>query len=293
MSGSSRIALVTVLFNCEKHLPLFFECLGRQTDRDFVVIVIDNDSRDASLARARELARSHGVPCEFIANDGNLGIAAGNNQGIARARELGLQHVVLINNDIGCGEDLVARIRERAIAAGELAWTCLAYYGDTGTPWFGGGRLSYWRARGIHYDAAASARIDRPAAITYAPTCLMYLHVSVFDRIGQMDPAYFVYYDDTDFCRRLQVAGIGLTYDPAVSFRHYVGGSSGGDLSPFFLRISTRNKFLYIRKHYAGWHRLLAYGIAVALKIPQLLLARRRRPTWEGLKDAWLALRSN
>ena len=287
MSAASRIALVTVLFNCEKHLPLFFECLGRQSDRDFVVVIVDNLSRDASLARARELAQAHGVPCEFIANDANLGIAVGNNQGIERARELGLQHVVLINNDIGCGDDLVARIRERAIAGGHRAWTCLAYYGDSRERWYGGGRLSYWLARGIHHDQATSESITAPVAVTYAPTCLMYLHASVFDTVGMMDARYFVYYDDTDFCLRMWRAGIALTYDPGVSFRHYVGGSSGGDLSDFFLRISTRNKFLYIRKNYRQPGRVLVTTIAVVSKLAQLLSKRRRAPTLAGLREAF------
>jgi hypothetical protein len=286
MKRSTRIGFVTVLFNCEPFLELFFACMGAQTDRDFVVVVVDNASRDASLARARALAREHGVPCEFVANDANLGIAVGNNQGIERARSLGIEHLVLINNDIGCDTDLVAAIRARAIDAGHRTWTCLAWRGDTDERWYGGGALSYWRARGLHWDDARSARVTQPVAVGYAPTCLMYVHASVLDAVGPMDPAYFVYYDDTDFCRRMHDAGIELVYDPTVSFRHYVGGSSGGELSPFFLRISTRNKFIYIRKHYRAPVRWLVAGIAIASKLAQLLDKRRRTPTWQGLVDA-------
>ena len=286
MSRSSRIALVTVLFNCERHLPLFFECMGRQTDRDFVIIVLDNDSCDASLARARELAQTHGVPCQFIANENNVGIAEGNNQGIAAARALGIEHIVLINNDIGCADDLVQQIREKPIARGCLAWTCLAWYGDSDRRWYGGGRLSWWLARGLHYDDAQSASISQPTRVSYAPTCLMYVHASVFDRVGMMDATYFVYYDDTDFCKRMDDAGVELVYDPTVQFRHYVGGSSGGEMSEFFLRINTRNKFIYIGKHYSGAARLLVGAIAVLSKLTQLASKRRRHGTWLGLRDA-------
>ena len=287
MSQSTRIALITVLFNCEKYLPLFFECMSRQTDQDYLIIVIDNASSDASLEQARVLARTYGVPCEFIANDGNLGIAVGNNQGVERARELGIEHLVLINNDIGCEPDLIANIRARAIGEGHRAWTCLAYYGDSSERWYGGGRLSYWLARGIHYDQAESERVTATTVVSYAPTCLMYLHSSVFDRVGMMDPQYFVYYDDTDFCRRMNDAGIDLVYDPTVSFKHYVGGSSGGDLSPFFLRISTRNKFIYIRKHYGIPMRWFVGGVALLSKIMQLSSKQRRAPTLQGLREAF------
>jgi GT2 family glycosyltransferase len=287
VTSGSTIALVTVLYNCEKYLPLFFECLCQQDDGDFVVIIIDNASRDRSLSIARDLAARHAVRCHLIANADNLGIAAGNNQGIEEARGRDLQHIVLINNDIGCPPDLIAKIRLRAITAGHRAWTCLAYLADTQLRWYGGGRLSYWRARGMHFDQSRSLAITEPVAVTYAPTCLMYLHTSVFDEVGLMDPRYFVYYDDTDFCRRLQIAGIELVYDPTVAFRHYVGGSSGGELSDFFLRINTRNKFIYIRKHYTGLARWIATTFAIGSKLAQLASNRRRKATWLGLRDAY------
>jgi GT2 family glycosyltransferase len=285
------MALVTVLYNCEKHLPLFFESLARQTDRKFMVAVIDNASKDQSLTRAQELAKTHLVPCHFVANSTNVGIAEGNNQGIRWARSQNLAHIVLINNDISCGPELITEIRLRAIDAGYRAWTCLAYQGDSNRRWYGGGWLSFWRARGMHLTQRQSEAITTPTSVSYAPTCLMYVHASVFDEIGLMDPQYFVYYDDTDFCRRLQDAHIALQYDPGVRFRHYVGGSSGGEFSEFSLRINTRNKFIYIRKHYRNPIRALVTIIALTSKLAQLASPRRRHATVLGLRDAYRMIR--
>jgi GT2 family glycosyltransferase len=287
LQARTTIVLVTVLYNCEKHLALFFESLAAQTDRDFVVIVIDNASGDGSLGHARQLAAVHALRCEFIANDRNVGIAVGNNQGIESARGRDLRHIVLINNDISCKPDLIAAVRRYAIDGGHRAWTCLAYLGNSKTRWYGGGRLSYWRARGTHYGQRKSYSIGSPRPVTYAPTCLMYLHASVFDSVGMMDPQYFVYYDDTDFCRRLNDAGIPLQYDPRVAFNHYVGGSSGGESSDFSMRMSTRNKFIYIKKHYVGAARWLVTSLAVVSKLVQLISRKRRRATWLGLQEAW------
>jgi GT2 family glycosyltransferase len=291
-SSDQTIAMVTVLFNCEKYLPGFFASLAHQSDRNFVVVVIDNASKDRSLKQAQELSSSHRLACHFIPNNDNLGIAEANNQGIEWARRQNIPHIVLINNDISCMPDLIASIRLRAIEAGHRAWTCLAYQGDSDRRWYGGGRLSYWRARGMHYSQRRSERITLPSAVTYAPTCLMYIHASVFDDVGMMDPEYFVYYDDTDFCRRLNDANIVLQYDPGVSFRHYVGGSSGGEFSEFSVRINTRNKFIYIRKHYRNAARGLITVFAVASKLAQLASPRRRRPTILGLLDAYRKSRS-
>ncbi len=281
------ICLVTVLYNCERHLPLFFKCLAQQDDRDFLVILIDNASADQSLDIARQLANTYGVPCNFISNSENLGVATANNQGIQSARNQGIAHILLINNDIACDSNLITAIRKRAIDRGHRAWTCFAYLRDSNEPWYGGGRLSYLLARGFHFSSPQVRTITEPISVTYAPTCLMYVHASVFDAIGMMDPRYFVYYDDTDFCKRMQMADITLVYDPEVQFRHYVGGSTGGDRSDFFLRISTRNKLLYISKHYAPPMRWIVMGIAIASKIVQLASPIRRNATWQGLMDAF------
>jgi GT2 family glycosyltransferase len=286
-AGSPTLAMVTVLYNCEKHLPLFFECMGRQIDRDFVVIVIDNASRDASLVRARELAALHRVPCEFIANADNLGISVGNNQGIERAFERGWQHIVLINNDIGCGDDLLAQIRRRAVDAKVPVWTCLSWADDTDRRWYGGGELVIWRGMARHWPQSRSEAVSAPIAVSYAPTCLMYVHASVFRRVGLMDARYFVYYDDTDFCFRLRAAGVPLLYDPDVQFRHYAGGSTGGPQSEFFVRITTRNQFIYIAKHHRGLARWAITAVALAPLLAKLCLRPQRAARWRGLREAW------
>jgi GT2 family glycosyltransferase len=285
--SSSTIALVTVLFNSEPYLPQFFECWAQQTDRDICVIVVDNASQDESLMRARELAEQFRVQCEFVHSAENVGYGAGGNIGIEKARELGLQHIVLINNDISCESSLIAGIRDHAIALGHRAWTCLAWYGDRDVPWYGGGYLSFWRARGVHMTPAQCANIREPVPVTFAPTCLMYFHTTVFDEVGLMDPQYFVYYEDTDLCRRMKDAGIELIYDPTVAFRHHVGGSSGGKRSPFIQRMSTRNKFIYIRKFYRQPARTAVTAMALGSKLVQLLSKERREPTWQGLREAF------
>jgi hypothetical protein len=293
MKTSSKIALITVFYNCENHLQVFFESLSKQVDQDFLVIAVDNASSDNSLILAKMLSDKYGVDCNFIANKTNVGIAEGNNIGIKSARQGGFEHIVLINNDISCDSNLILNIRSEAIDKKHLAWTCLSYLGDTDFRWYGGGKLSYWRARGLHYNQKDSHRIRHAQAVSYAPTCLMYIHNSVFNRIGFMDPKYFVYYDDTDFCRRLHDGKISLIYDPNVFFRHYVGGSSGGEFSEFSMRQNTKNKFLYIKKHYKGLIKLIVILTALFSKLIQLISRKRRRSILLGLRDAWGILKAN
>jgi len=77
-----KIGIVTLLYNSEKVLEDFFNTLNIQTYKNFKLFVIDNQSPDNSLNKARELAKSVFFETHFIANSGNYGVAKGNNQGI-------------------------------------------------------------------------------------------------------------------------------------------------------------------------------------------------------------------
>ncbi len=49
----------------------------------------------------------------------------------------------------------------------------------------------------------------------------MLLRRSSIDALGEFfDPAFFMYYEDTDLCRRLTKAGFELMLDPAAKVVH-------------------------------------------------------------------------
>src|SRR3546814_5427597 len=103
----SRFGLVTVLYNDTAVLDDFFESLSAQTFQDWFLIVVDNSPDDGPINKARALVAQHALENAvfFIRNDENLGVAAGNNQGIVAARQRGCEYVILLNNDIVIADD--------------------------------------------------------------------------------------------------------------------------------------------------------------------------------------------
>jgi hypothetical protein len=47
------------------------------------------------------------------------------------------------------------------------------------------------------------------------------------EAIGGMDEEYFLYYEETDYCRRIKEAGYTVNYVPASRVMHIAGGSTG------------------------------------------------------------------
>lgn len=55
----------------------------------------------------------------------------------------------------------------------------------------------------------------------------MMIRSKVFDTIGGLDENYFLYFEETDFCRRAREAGFATWYVPASRVMHIIGQSSG------------------------------------------------------------------
>ena len=262
----TTLGLVTVLFNSPDVLHEFFDSLAAQTDRDWHLEVIDNSTDDRSLITARACVTRLGLDnIRFIKNADNVGVAKGNNQGIANCLELGCDYIVLLNNDIVFGTALLQQVRS-ALDAGEHLVAPRVHYYDNDSLWYAGGRIRPIAATAEHYrDRQAVTDADRKDRHTgYAPTCFMGIRAEVFRTVGMMDERYFVYYDDTDFVYRCLKHGYRLLYQGSASLKHKVSSSTGGGGSDFSIHYYNRNRLFFIRKNLAGLERLVAlawYGL--------------------------------
>lgn len=258
----SRIGVVTVTYQSGSVLQPFLECCAQQAGVDWTLYVIDNASRDAT----REiLAREAHPQMRVVLNSENLGVAEGNNQGIRAALADGCTHVLLINNDVEFPptlfQDMLASLEQHQAHA---LTPRITYHDEQHRDWFNGGRFQYaWGPDARHVEPADPAERQKVRTIGYAPTCCMLVEAEVFARIGMMDPAYFVYWDDTDFCLRMQRAGLRLVCDPGLSMSHKVSSLTGGLSSDFFIRHHHRNQVYYVRKHFGSG--VLAYTLAASV----------------------------
>jgi len=97
------IGVVTVLFNSEDVLEGFIASLAgaaREAPFKMKLYCIDNSATAAGTEMAAKLCEQFGVQGQFAFNGANVGVAAGNNQGLRLALADGCTHVLLANNDI-------------------------------------------------------------------------------------------------------------------------------------------------------------------------------------------------
>ena len=223
----------------------------------FDLLLVDNGSTDQSAARLR--AALPDVP--LIANATNLGFAEGNNVGIRQALAHGAAHVLLLNNDTvvdpGMLEGLLAAAKAHP-RAGFLG-AKIFYHAAPERIWMGRPDWDPQTCRFTHAGLNApdaSAGLDTVAPAAYACGCAMLVRAETIAQIGLMDPRFFCYYEEVDWCFRGARQNWHSLYVPAAKVWHKVSASSaGGKQSPVVRYFRTRNSLLWASRNLAPAQR--------------------------------------
>tara|TARA_B100001758_G_C18411756_1_gene616286 strand:- start:1706 stop:2614 length:909 start_codon:yes stop_codon:yes gene_type:complete len=254
----AKVGLVTITYNSEEVLIGFLESFIKQTYKDIILYVIDNDSKDASLSILKKYNYSN---IKIIKNKKNIGVASANNQGIIEALNDNCDKILFVNNDIEFNKELVSKL-----VVFQHKYNCslvspkIMFHHTPNKIWYAGGSFQKHKGylpihRGI--NSIDTGQFNIPVKVEYAPTCCLLINKDVFTDIGLMDEKYFVYFDDTDFLYRiLKKNKHHLYYSPNTTIYHKVGSLTKslykkenrvyrGD---FFLKQMTRNHVYFLKK---------------------------------------------
>ena len=252
------IGVVTITYNSAQVIEPFLESMLSQTYSDFMLYIIDNVSSDDTLER---ISKYTDPRIKVITNNHNVGVAAGNNQGMVLAIKDACPYIMLLNNDVEFEATLFEKLLRAMTERNYSLATCkMMYDSEKDRIWFAGCK---WDVKGgymaphIGQKEIDTGQYDQIGEVDYAPTCCVLMKKEVVDDIGWMDEKYFAYYDDTDFFYRIFKDGRHkILYYPFVRFYHKVGGltkSKSGTATKFkfgnfHIRLTTRNKVYYLLK---------------------------------------------
>lgn len=274
----TKILAVTVTYNAASVFPAFLNCMREQSESDWKLIVIDNQSVDGTCDSLVDIADER---IQVILNDQNVGFAAGSNQGIKMALEQGAELILLINNDTEFSATLFRDLAESLSGSvADAISPLITYFNEPNRIWYGGGRYIDWRG-GISFHNNFRKHVDRAPKhkffSEYAPGCCLMFKSSVFDQIGILDEQYFVYWEDADFCWRMREAGMKIILDPSLVLLHKVSISTGGSESDFSIRYLYRNHMIFLRKYRGIFFRYYVLLILAIKALVRLISGRTDR----------------
>ena len=253
------------------------ECIGSVLLSGYprlAVYVVDNGSSDGS---SRAIAERY-PEVRVIRSEENLGFAGGSNLGLTRMLEDGMDAVFLLNDDVVVAEDTLAQLAEVVFSdptVGAVAPKVLAYSAPN-TIWAAGGLID---PRGVavqrNYGETDRGQADEVSEIDYAVGCAMLVKSDVIRQVGLMDPRYFMYYEEADWCRRIRGAGYRILYVPRGRAWHKVSldGDERNHASYYF----SRNRLLYLSADGAGPGRVAWTALSDVVRSAVIHAVKGRR----------------
>ena len=233
------------------------------------VIVVDNGSRDGSVA----MVRREFPQVRLLVNEVNRGFAAANNQGMAAARG---RYFLLLNSD--------AALRRGALR------TMVAYAEAHPRVGVVGARLLFpdgrWQAEGSPFPslrdeflrmlgldrlwAVGVERGDRPYETDWVQGAAMLVRREVWEETGGFDESFFMYGEEVEWCARIKAAGWSVVVVPQAEIIHH-GGASVGRVPLAKRTLVYRGKRHFFRRHRGRGTAALFWGLVVITALPKML----------------------
>lgn len=293
MDKIRQVGIVTVTYNSARFIDAFMTSMLAQTHGEFILYIIDNASSDDTLKKVAHYTDPRIV---VIMNQENVGVAAGNNQGIKASLEAKCDEVLLINNDTEFEPQLIEKLMlGLEVHQCHITVPKMMYYDKPNLIWCAGGQFNRWQAYAVvHYgmgQLADQRRYNVARRVEYTPTCCMLIRKCVFEIVGFMDEKYFVYFDDVDFCFRALKFDLKMYYIPHAELRHKVSSSTGGEGSLFTVGYCTRNKVYFMKRNMKFFMLPIWLILYQGLFMVRLILGKddlslftlKQRSFWKGL----------
>ncbi len=193
----------------------------------------------------------------IIKNGKNYGFAEGNNIAIRYAlKTLNPKYVLLLNNDTVVDKRFLNELVNVAESDRRIGFVgpktyYYDHHGRTDVINFAGGRLVMWKGKSIHIglNEIDRGQHDGIADVDYVEGSCLLTRREILESIGLLDPTYFLYWEETDWCMRVHKAGLRLVYAPKAEIWHKVAASSKPKSNPVIEYYCTRNRSRFIMKN--------------------------------------------
>lgn len=281
-----KVSVVIVNYNGRTWLPLCLESLARQTYDPVEIIFVDNCSTDDSVG----FVRANFPAVHVYENTWNAGFAGGNNFGLQYATG---EFILLLNTDTQVTptfiSDLLVAFEENPKLG--CVQPKLIFMHDT-TKLDSCGAYFSWTGFLKHIgnqQAENKPEWNKSFPVLSVKGACMMFRRDVLEKVGGLfDDAYWCYFEETDFCLRLWLAGYECWYYPKSVIYHAMGGTSGWLVNTSTQYYSTKNRLATYIKVFSAWTLVRMLPIHIAIHVA-LVVILSFIGQW---KNAWAIIRA-
>jgi hypothetical protein len=261
-----EVAVIIINYNTSSYTQKCIESILDKTasNLNYQVVVIDNSSEKNDYQLLKSFIDNlNSNKIQFIRNDINVGFGAGNMLGVHYSNA---KYLAFINNDSYLTNDCLSIIVEAMKKepnygiCGPLAHTekgkllpTIDHFASPAREILGRKLLELVNPK--KYPNRKKIYIQ-PQQADFVSGSFMVVKTEDFNEVGGFDTNIFLYYEETDLCKRLAKNSKFAYLIPEAHFIHYHGISTPKSIA---IKIELKISLLYvIRKHYGYlWHQIM------------------------------------
>jgi GT2 family glycosyltransferase len=243
---SPLISLQIVNYNGLEFLDDCFKSIYSQTYKNIEVIMVDNNSSDKSI----EFTKKNYPKVKIVKSKNNSGFAGGHNLAYKYTKG---EYVMIINNDIILQKDLIEKLLQaykeipklgavqpmyKLIKDKKSLDACGSFWTDTG--------FNYHY--GIYKDSSLKKYHKSFPIYSLKGVCML-IPRKVIEKVGLFDDDFWCYFEETDFCHRVWLAGYECWYYPKSFLYHVLSGTRSKKSEAFIQFHSFKNRLCSYTKN--------------------------------------------
>lgn len=206
------------------------------------IVIVDNASGDGSLEKIEAGVAAAGWDrVRVVASPRNGGYGAGNNVGIRAGLSGGSRpdYVYILNSDAFPDKDAIRYLVGYLDTHPKVGFAGSYIHGTDGEP-----HCTAFRFPSVWSELEGAARFgpltrllanhvvplpipERTGEVDWLAGASVMMRQRALDKIGLFDERYFLYFDETDLCRRARAAGFPIVYVRESSVTHLGSVSTG------------------------------------------------------------------
>lgn len=288
-TDTADVAVIVVTYNNAEDIDGLVAGLRGETAGQTIKVVVADNSPDN---RTLDELRKH-TDVIAVRTGGNLGYAGGINRAMQAAGPA--RSYLILNPDLRVEAGAVGALRRRMAASG-AGVVVPVLLDDDGSVYPSlrrepgilralgdgvcGGRLQGRPGWLSEMDFAAESYCHAHV-VEWATGAALLIDARAVGEVGDWDERFFLYSEETDFCRRVREAGFAVWFEPLARMWHERGGSGS---SPQLTALMAVNRVRYAAKYFGRGSVGVFASVVLAAEVVRSADPGHREAVWSLLR---------
>lgn len=256
------VSVIIVNWNGMRFLKDCLGSLSKSTYKNTEILFVDNASVDDSVG----FVKKNFPKITIYKNSKNLGFAGGHEVAYKNVKG---EVILLLSMDTIIEKNVIQELvntLESDSSIGAVQPKLLMYpekdlIDSVGSFFLLSGLLYHYGYQKNHTLAKYNKQMDVYSA---KGACILF-RKSTLDKTGLFDKDYFAYFEETDLCHRIWLAGYRVVYSPKAIVYHTGGGASKKMVPSFIQFHSYKNRICTYLKNLSLKYLLIVFPSTIAI----------------------------